>query len=77
MEIFGRIAKFINHSSLMPDLCKDLKDDRYTAVDKQTMSTKATRHVAMGYTQPTPKSYNLWPHDRNVVHVTESKTNLH
>ena len=34
MEMFGRTAKFIIHPSLMPDLCKDLDDDRHTAVDK-------------------------------------------
>ena len=60
----------------MPDLYKDLDDDRHTAVDKQTVSTKATRHVATGHPQPTPHSYNLWHHDRNAVHVTESKTKL-
>ena len=59
MEIFGRTAKFINHPGLMPDLYKDLDDDRHTAVDKQTVSTKSTRHVAMGHPQPTPHSYNL------------------
>ena len=48
MEMFGRTAKFINHPSLMPDLYKDLSDDRHTDVDKQTVSTKSTRHVAMG-----------------------------
>ena len=74
IEMFGRTAKFINHPGLMPDLYKDLDDDRHTAVDTQTVSTKSTRHVAMGHPQPTPHSYNLWPHDRNVVHVTKSKT---
>ena len=59
MEMFGRTAKFINYLSLMPDLYKDLADDRHTAVDKQTTSTKSTRHVAMGHPQPTPHSYNL------------------
>ena len=29
----------------------------------------------MGHPQPTPHSYNLQPHNRN-VHVTESKTRL-
>ena len=37
MEMFGRTAKFISHPVLMPDLYKDLDDDRHTAVDKQTM----------------------------------------
>ena len=58
MEMFGRTAKFINHPSLMPDLYKDL-DDRHTAVDKQTVSTKSTRHVAMGHPQLKPHCYNL------------------
>ena len=49
MEIFRRTAKFINHLGLMPDLYKDLDDDRHTTVDKQTLSTKATRHVATGH----------------------------
>ena len=40
IEMFGRTAKFINHPSLMPDLYKDLDDDRHTAVDKQTVSMK-------------------------------------
>ena len=43
----------------MPDLYRDLDDDRHTAVDKQTVSMKSTRHVAMGHPQPTPHSYNL------------------
>ena len=34
MEMFGRTAKFINHPSLIPDLYKDLIDDKHTAVDK-------------------------------------------
>ena len=34
MEMFGRSAKFINHPSLTPDLCKDFNDDRHTAVEK-------------------------------------------
>ena len=59
----------------MPDLYKDLDDDRHTAVDK-TVSTKSTSNVAMGHPQPTPHSYNLQSHDRNVVHVTEGKTKL-
>ena len=76
MEMYGRTAKFINHPSLMPDLYKDLDDDRHTTVDRQTMSTKSTRHVAIGHPQPTPYSYNLQPHDRSAVQVTESKTKL-
>ena len=59
MEMSGRTAKFINHPSLMPDLYKDLDDGRHTAVDKQTVSTKSTRHAAMGH--PIPDSYNLCP----------------
>ena len=43
----------------MADLYNDLDDDRHTAVDKQTVSTKANRHVAMGHPQSTPLSYNL------------------
>ena len=43
----------------MPDFYKDLDDDRNTAVDKQTVSTKSTRHVAMGHPQPTPHHFNL------------------
>ena len=74
MEMFGRTAKFINQPSLMLDLYKDLDDNRHTAVDKQTVSTKSTRHVVMGHPQLTSHGYNLWPHDRNVVHVTGSKT---
>ena len=31
----------------MPDLYKDLDDDGNTGMDKQTVSTKSTRHVAM------------------------------
>ena len=58
----------------MLDLYKDLYNDKHTAVDKQTVSMKSTRHAAMGHPQPTPHGYNLWPHDRNVVQVTESKT---
>ena len=46
MEMFRRTAKFINHPNLIPDLYKDLDDDRYTAVDEQTVSTKSPRHVA-------------------------------
>ena len=76
MEMFRRTAKFINHPSLMPDLYKDLNDDRHTAVDKQTVSTRSTRHVATGHPQSTPHSYNLWPHNRNFVHVTVSKMKL-
>ena len=56
IKIFGRTAKFINHLSLMADLYKDLDDDRHTAVDKQTVSTKETWHVAMGPSQPIPHS---------------------
>ena len=54
MEMFGRAAKFINHLSFISDLCKDLNDDRHTAVDKQAVSTKPTRNVAMGYLWSTP-----------------------
>ena len=74
IEMTGRTVKFINHPGLMPDLYKDLDDDRHTAVDKQTVPMKSTRHVTMGHQQLTPHSYNLQPHNRNVVHVTESKT---
>ena len=49
IEVFGRIAKFINHYVLMPDHYKDLDDDSHTAVDKQMVSTKSTIHVAMGH----------------------------
>ena len=60
----------------MPDLHKDLEDDRHTSVDKQTASTKETRHVATGHPEPKHHSYNLQPCDRNVAHVTESKPKL-
>ena len=40
IEMFGRTAEFINHPNLIPDFYKDLGDDRHTAVDKQTVSTK-------------------------------------
>ena len=73
MEMFGRTSKFINQPGLMPDLYKNLDNDRHTAVDKQTVSTKPTMNVAMGCTQSTPHNYNLQLHDRNLVHVTESK----
>ena len=76
MEMFGRTAKFINHPGLMPHVYKDLDDDKHTAVDKQTVSTKSTRHTAMGHPQSTPHSYNLQPHNRNYVHVTESEIKL-
>ena len=59
MGMFGRTAKFINHPSLVPDLYKDLDDDRHTTVDRPTVSTKSTRHVAMGHPQPAPHIYNL------------------
>ena len=59
IEIFGRTAKFINHPGLVPDLYKDLDDDRHTAGDKQTVSTKPTRNVAMGHPQSSPHNYNL------------------
>ena len=49
IEMFGRTVKFINQPGLMPDLYKDLDDDRHTAVDKQMVSTKSDRHVAMGH----------------------------
>ena len=58
----------------MPNHYKDLDDDRHTAVDKQTVSTKSTRHVAMGHQQLTSHGYSLQPHNKNVVHVTENKT---
>ena len=76
IEMFRRTAKFVNHPSLMPHLCKDLNDDNHSAVDKQTVSTKSTKHVATSHPQSTPHSYNLQPHDRNVVHVSENKTKL-
>ena len=76
MEMFGRTAKFINHHGLMPDLYKDLNDDRHTSVDKQTVLTKSTRHVTTGHPQSTPHSYNLKPCNRNFVHVTECKIKL-
>ena len=41
----------------MPNLYKDLDNDRHTAVDKQTVSTKSTRHVAIGHPQPTLHGY--------------------
>ena len=59
MEMFGKTVKFFNHPSSIPDLYKDLDDDRHTAVDKQTVSTKSTRHIAMGHPQPTSHGYNL------------------
>ena len=33
-KMFERTAKFINHPNLIPNLYKDLDDDRHTAVDK-------------------------------------------
>ena len=59
IEICQRTRKFTSHPGLMPDLYKDLGDDRHTAVDKQTVSTKATGHVSMGHPQPTLHSNNL------------------
>ena len=59
MDMFWRTAKFINHPGLMSDFCKDLDDDRHAAVDKQTVSTTSTRHVAIGHPQLTPQGYNL------------------
>ena len=53
IEMLGRTAKFIKHPGLMPDLYKDLDDDSHTDVDKQTVSTKLTRHVATSHPQPT------------------------
>ena len=47
IEMFERTAKFINHPDLIPNLYKDLDDDRHTAADKQTVSTMSTMHVAM------------------------------
>ena len=70
MEMFGRTAKFINQSSLMPDLYKDLNGHRHTGVDKQTVSTKSTRNAAMGHPQSTPHHYNLLPCNRKFLHVT-------
>ena len=67
VEMFGRTAKYLNHPSLMCDLYKDLDHDRHATVDKQTVSTKSTRHVAMGYPQATPHNYNLQPYKRNFV----------
>ena len=55
VEMFVRTAKSINHPSVMPDLYKDLNDDRHTAVDKQTVSTISTRNVATGQPQSTPQ----------------------
>ena len=46
IQMCGRTVKFINHPCLMPDLYKDLDDDRHTSVDKQTVSAKSTRCVA-------------------------------
>ena len=40
METFGRTTKFINHPGLMPDLYKDLDDDRLTAMDKQCQQSQ-------------------------------------
>ena len=34
MEMLGRTAKVFNHPGLMPDLYRDLGDDRHTTVDK-------------------------------------------
>ena len=56
MEMLRTTAKFINHPNLIPDLYKDLDDDRHKAVDKQTMST---RHVATSNPQLTSYGYNL------------------
>ena len=64
VKMFGRTANYINHPNLIPNLYKDLDDDRYTSVDKQTVSTKSTRHVAMSNTQLTSHSYNLQPHEK-------------
>ena len=73
-KMFGRSAKCINNTDLIPNLYKGLDDDRYTAVNKQIVSTESTRNVAMGNPQLTFQGYYLWPHDRNIVHVTGSKT---
>ena len=59
MEMFRRIANFINHPNFIPNHYKDLDDDRHTAVDKQTVSTKSPRHVAMSNPQLTSHGYNL------------------
>ena len=40
MEMFGRTAKFTNHPSLMPEIYKDLDDDRHTAVNKQCQQSQ-------------------------------------
>ena len=74
--MFGTTAKFIKHPSLMPDLYKDLDDNRNAVVNKQTVSTKSTRHVAMGHPQATPRNYNLSPHKRNFIHVMKNKIKL-
>ena len=47
IEMSKRTAIFINHPSLMPDLYKDLDDDRHTAVAKQMVSMKSTRHAVI------------------------------
>ena len=40
METFGRTTEFINHPGLMPDLYKDLDDNRHTAMDKQCQQSQ-------------------------------------
>ena len=76
IEMFGRTTIFINHPGLMLTSIKTLDDDRHAAVDKQTVSTKSTRHIATGHLQATPHNYNLWPCKRNFVHMMESKIKL-
>ena len=43
----------------MPNIYKNLNDDRHAAVVKQTVSTKATTNVATGHPQSTLHNYNL------------------
>ena len=76
MEMLGRTVKFINHPGLMSNLYKDFDGDRHAAVDKQTVSAKSTRHIAMSHPQATPHNYKLWLHKRNFIHMTESKIKL-
>ena len=45
MEMFRKTAEVIKHPGLLPNLYKDLDDDRHTVLDKQTVLTKSTRHV--------------------------------
>ena len=52
----------------MTVLYKDLENDRHACVDKETVSTKSTRHVALGHPEETPQNYNLQPCKRNFIH---------